>query len=82
MVACWTRLPDAPPLIPLSTALRRALFPQNFQTVVHHHRKKTTAVRDRDLPSKGRKIGGMSAPGARTIFRLSLRECQSDLGVK
>ena len=78
MVACWNRLPDVPPLIPLSTAIRRALFPSNFQTQVRHHRKKTSAVRDRDLPRKSRKIEGMSALGARTIFRLSLRKCQPE----
>ena len=49
---------DAPPLIPSPTAVIRALFPQNFQTKVRHHREKTSAARDRDLPSKSRKIEG------------------------
>ena len=73
---------DAPPLIPCSTAVRRAPPPPNFQTKVRHHRNRASAVRNRVLLSKSRKIGGMSAPGARTIFRLSLRECQRDIGGK
>lgn len=39
------------------TVERRALFPVIFQTQVRHHPEKTSAVRDRDLPRKSRKIG-------------------------
>ena len=53
---------DAPPLIPCSTAVRRAPPPPNFQTRVCHHCSRTSAVRDRDLPSKSRKIGGNERP--------------------
>ena len=68
----------ATPLIPRSTAILPERHPSKLPDQVRHHSEKSTDFLGRGAPSKKWKNGGISALGARTIFRLSLRECQPD----
>ena len=52
--------------------------PPKLPALVRHHSEKSTDFLGRGAPRKSGRLGGVSALGARTIFRLSLRECQPD----
>ena len=68
------------PLIPCSTAIPSARAPPELPDQVRHHPEKSTGSLGRGPPRKSGRLGGVSALGARTIFRPSLRECQPDCG--
>ena len=69
---------DHIPLIHPSTAIPSARAPLKLPDQVRHHPEKSTGSLGRGPPRKSGRLGGVSALGARTIFRLSLRECQPD----
>ena len=77
---CWVKRSDPPPLIPRSTAIPPERPPSKLPDQVRHHSEKASDFLGRGAPSKKWKNGGISALGARTIFRLSLRQCQPDRG--
>ena len=66
---------DHIPLIHRSTAIPSARAPLKLPDQVRHHHEKSTDSLGRGTPRKSGRLGGVSA---RTIFRLSLRECQPD----
>ena len=68
------------PLIHRSTAIPSARAPPKLPALVRHHSEKSADFMSRGPPRKSGRLGGVSALGARTIFRLSLRECQPDRG--
>ena len=68
----------SPPLIPRSTAIPPERAPLKLPDQVRHHPEKSTDSLGRGPPRKSGRLGGISALRARTIFRLSLRECQPE----
>ena len=75
---CWLKRSDALPFILRERPRAAPSRPPNFQTGVAYFRIRSRRSATETCPAKVGRLGGTSAPGAHTIFRLSLRECQPE----